>query len=202
MFAVCEAEEGAPGRLVRSSAFQPEFVDPVTRSVAIALHDAIQAEEDLIWLPDILNCFCEREWPRGGQVDLWPVRPFGRRPILCRIESCLVARIGERVAESLQVALRTASSGESASDKTNLHTLDCSQIIKDLRTVRAGLRQTASDVILQRFMEKEPRHVLNVVSARIGGVGLDSVAYGVLCGVRVSEVYRAAMAIHPPQLVR
>jgi glycosyltransferase involved in cell wall biosynthesis len=33
-------------------------------------------------------------------------------------------------------------------------------------------------------MEKEPRHVLYATSARIGGVGLDSVAYETLCGIK------------------
>jgi hypothetical protein len=177
-------------------------VDPVTRPVTIALRYAVQAEEYLVWLAGILNCRGELERPRGGEVDQRPVRPFGLRPILCRIKSCLVARIGKRAAEPLQVAFCTASSGESATDKTNLHTLHCSQIVKDLRTIPAGLRQTASDVILQRFMEKEPRHVMNVIFARIGGVGLDSVAHGTLRGVRMSEVYRAAMALRRPHLVR
>jgi hypothetical protein len=92
-------------------------------------------------------------------------------------------------------------------------------------------------------MEKEPSHVLYATSARIGGIGLDSVAHETLRGIedrlglaiasgnrtrnpdlglkmgtagraraveqftwnhfrrRVSEAYRAAMAIRQPQLV-
>ena len=47
-----------------------------------------------------------------------------------------------------------------------------------------GLRCWASGVILQRLMEKEPRHVLYATSARIGGVGLDSVAHETLRGIK------------------
>lgn len=45
------------------------------------------------------------------------------------------------------------------------------------------MRRLASGVILLRFMEKEPRHVLYATSARIGGVGLDAVAHETLRGI-------------------
>ena len=48
VFVVREAKEGAPTRFVRNAALQPEFVDTVAGSVAVALHDTIQTKEDLI----------------------------------------------------------------------------------------------------------------------------------------------------------
>jgi hypothetical protein len=94
VFAVCKAKEGAPARFVRHSAFQPEFVDTVAGSVAIALEDAIQTQEDLIRPSGLLNCGCETEWTPGDEVNQRPIRPFGRRPILRRIKACLVADLG------------------------------------------------------------------------------------------------------------
>jgi hypothetical protein len=87
-----------------------------------------------------------------------------------------------------------------------------------------SLRRSPSGVTFHGLMEKEPSHVLCATSARIGGIGLDSVAHyrnpdlvlkmgaaGRERAVgqftwdhfrrRVLEAYRAAMAIRQPQLV-
>ena len=93
MLAVREAKEGAPTRFVRNPAFQPEFVDTVAGSVTITFQDAIQTKEYLIRLPRLLNLFCEPQRTRGIGTDQRPVRPFGPRPILRRIENRLVTGI-------------------------------------------------------------------------------------------------------------
>jgi glycosyltransferase involved in cell wall biosynthesis len=62
------------------------------------------------------------------------------------------------------------------------------------------LRRPASGVILHRFMEKEPRHVLYATSARIGGVGLDSVAHETLRGIKEQLGLAIAYANRAPDL--
>ena len=61
VFAVREAEEGAPWRFVRNTALEPEFVNTVAGPIAFALHDAIEAIEDLVRLSRALNCSGEGE---------------------------------------------------------------------------------------------------------------------------------------------
>jgi hypothetical protein len=115
------AKESAPTRFVRRPTFQPEFMDPVPGSIAVALHDAIQAKEDLVWSPASLNGFCEPERAQSIGADDRPVRPFGLRPISCGMQNRLVAGICQRSPEPFQITLRAARRGESASNKTNLH---------------------------------------------------------------------------------
>lgn len=121
MFAVRETKKGAPARLVRDPALQPEFVDAVAGTIAIASHDPIQTEKDLLRLPEVLHCFCEADRALSAEANQRAIRPLGRRPISCRIKCCLVARICQRAAKPFQITLGAASPGESASNKTNLH---------------------------------------------------------------------------------
>jgi hypothetical protein len=118
-----EAKKGAPSRFVRDSDGQPEFMDPIASAIAVTLQDPLQAEEDLIWPPAVLNRFGKLKRARHIRADHRSVRPFGLRPSPSSIESWLMAGIFQGAPQPLQIAFRTAGRRKSASDKTNLHSL-------------------------------------------------------------------------------
>ena len=53
MFPVREAKEGAPTRFVCHDGVQPELVNTVAGSIAVALHNTIQTKENLFRLPRV-----------------------------------------------------------------------------------------------------------------------------------------------------
>jgi hypothetical protein len=118
-----KAKKGAPSRFVRDSDGQPEFMNPIASPVAVTLQNTLQAEEDLIWSPAILNRFGELKRARRISSNHRSVWPFGLRPSPRRIEGWLMAGIFQSPPEPLQIGFRTAGRRKSASDKTNLHSL-------------------------------------------------------------------------------
>ena len=121
MFAVQETKSCAPGRFMPDPAFEPELVESIAGSIAVASQDTVQTEQNLIRLPAFLNGLCETERGRRFQANQISIKPLGRGPILCRVESRPVAAIRKCTPKPFQITFGPTGARKSASNKTNLH---------------------------------------------------------------------------------